>query len=127
AVGSFLEGKVKDGFLFLLFAVVFGSVGFGLLAGVVFGSKRQKRAKALQSAHPDEPWLWREDWAGGRIASSTKSAMLALWVFAAFWNLIADGVFFSIGKELRRGNHMVWVAAIFPLMGIGLLIASIRL
>ena len=45
-----------------------------LLAGVVFGSKRQKRAKALQSAHPDEPWLWREDWTGGRIASGSGEA-----------------------------------------------------
>src|SRR4051812_32067402 len=70
SVESFLQGKIKDGLFFLLFAVVFGGVGFGLLAGVSFGSKFQKRANALKAAHPDEPWRWRADWAEGRIPSS---------------------------------------------------------
>src|SRR5437868_6654694 len=70
AIESLLQGKIKEGFFLIVFALVFGGVGFGLLIGVFFGSKFKKRRTALQIAHPEEPWLWRKDWASGRIAAS---------------------------------------------------------
>ncbi|MDB6124385.1 MAG: hypothetical protein JWQ71_3378 [Pedosphaera sp.] len=126
AIESFLQGKIKDGLFFVLFAVMFGGVGFALLIGIFRGSKSQKRTNALQLAHPDEPWLWREDWASGRIASSNKTTMLFAWGFAAFWNIVSSSVFFAIPKEITKGNYVMLLALLFPLVGIGLLTWAIR-
>lgn len=37
---------------------------------------------ALRARHPDAPWLWREDWASGRVEDSNRGTMVAAWIFA---------------------------------------------
>jgi hypothetical protein len=46
----------------LLFGLLFGGVGFGLLAALFYGRKKQQELERLQGEHPAEPWLWRFDW-----------------------------------------------------------------
>src|SRR5271166_1302377 len=68
----------------LIFGVLFSSVGFGLIFLALFGTKRYVRQQRLQAEHPTEPWLWRADWAQGRVSSNTRTSMIAAWVFAIF-------------------------------------------
>ena len=51
--------------------------GFGLLS--LFYVKKQWRIYQLKKWYPDEPWMWREDWAVGVAKCSTLGAMTALW------------------------------------------------
>lgn len=66
--------------------LLFGGFGFGLLALLLIGRRGRRRELALAQAHPDEPWLWKKEWASGRIRSSSGSLVGPL-VFAAFWNV----------------------------------------
>jgi hypothetical protein len=50
------------------FGCIFGSVGFGLLAGAVFARREaRKLAATAEDAPADEPWKARADWASGQI------------------------------------------------------------
>ncbi|HEY5939593.1 MAG TPA: hypothetical protein VIT87_02150, partial [Gemmatimonadales bacterium] len=76
--------------LFLgLFAITFGGVGFGGIAATLVGRRKVKEQATLEASHPDRPWLWRPDWASGRIIDSSRVTMFTAWLFAAFWNLVS--------------------------------------
>jgi hypothetical protein len=121
-----MAGKLKDGLGLLAIGLVFSGFGFGLLVGLVFAAKAKKRTDAIKAAHPDEPWLWRDDWAAGRIPSADKRSVVTAWTFAVFWNLVSSTVFFILPGELRKGNHKVLVALLFPIVGLGLLALAIQ-
>ncbi|HEX6767440.1 MAG TPA: hypothetical protein VF103_18205 [Polyangiaceae bacterium] len=74
-----------------------GSVGFVLdeLSGA-----RRSRAK---ETHPEEPWLWDEQWAAGRIAYSPLGGAIGLGVMAAFIDFFAFTVFVVALREFSFG------------------------
>lgn len=111
----------------LIFGVVFSGVGFGLIVLAVTGSKWAARQQYLQGEHPSEPWLWREDWACGRVKSRTESNMLMSWIFTIFWNLISWTVaIFALPSAIQQKGAGAYFALLFPAIGIFLLIYSIR-
>lgn len=106
---------------YLLFVILFGGAGFGLMAGGVYGARKAKREEALKALHPDEPWLHDEEWQTGRIRSSTKARFIASAIFAAVWNLISMPlVVFMRDEILDPDNRLALVALSFPAVGIGL-------
>ena len=116
----------QAGFL-SIFALTFGGVGFGGLVVVAAGRRRLIDADARQAQHPDEPWLWRPDWASGVVTDSSKVEMWTAWVFAALWNLIGlpSGVL-GVRAAMREGNRLALIALVFPLIGAGLLAWAVR-
>ena len=122
-----MAGQLKGGLGLLAIGLFFCVVGYGLLVGLFFGLKAKKRTDAIKAAHPDEPWVWRDDWAAGRIPSGNKRSAITAWVFALFWNAISSPVFFLIVPgELRKGNHAALIAIIFPIIGLLLLALAIQ-
>ena len=115
--------------LFLgLFGVTFGGVGFGGIAATLVGRRKLKEQAALEARHPDSPWLWRSDWAAGRIVDSGRATMLAAWIFAAFWNLISLPTgFLGVRSAIQKGQPAALLALLFPLVGVGLLVWAVRL
>ncbi len=110
-----------------LFGLVFSLVGFGLLAAIISGHRQARRRERIEEAHPESPWLWREDWAAGQVRDSQRSAGAALWGFALFWNLIAlPAGFFGVRSALTTGNPGGWMGLLFPLVGLGLVAAAMR-
>ena len=109
----------------LLFGVVFSAIGFGLMSVVVFGSRRYRCDLQQQAEHPSEPWLWRKDWAAGRIPSQTRSNMISAWVMAAFWNAVSAPILFIIPQQAAK-NPAVFIGALFPVAGVYLLVRAIR-
>ena len=105
---------------YLLFALTFGGVGYGLLFFSVRGMRRKSDQIQLEQQHPQEPWCWDEAWAKGEIRSSNKTIMIFSALFALFWNLISSPVWFLLPAEVRGGNWPALLAGIFPLVGIGL-------
>jgi hypothetical protein len=114
--------------LFLaLFGITFGGVGFGGITAALAGRRKLKEQAALEASHPDSPWLWRSDWASGRILDSSRATMFTAWIFAAFWNLISfPSAFFAVRAAAQEGNHAALLALLFPLVGIGLLVWAVR-
>jgi hypothetical protein len=126
AVRKAAAGQGREAAMLGLFALVFCGVGFGLMIGSFFGAQKLKQAHALEQQFPDEPWRWREDWAGGRIISSNRNTMVGAWVFAILWNGISSMMWFVLPQELAKGNYAALLGLIFPAVGLGLLVWAVR-
>jgi hypothetical protein len=128
AVRAASAGDWKQAALFGIFALCFGGVGFAGIAAAVVGRRKAVTAEALRGRHPEAPWLWRDDWASGRIKDTSRGTMLGAWLFAAFWNLVGVAPFLIMGREILGQAKPVAlvVALIFPLIGIGLLVQAVR-
>ena len=111
----------------MMFGVIFTGVGFGLIYLGISAGKWSARQEYLQGEHPSEPWLWREDWAAGRVKSRTETNMVMSWVFTIFWNLISWTVaIFAVPAAIKQKSAGAYFALLFPAIGIYLLIYSIR-
>jgi len=109
----------------LVFGTVFSTIGVGLMFVAVWGGKLLARQQQLQAEHTAEPWLWREEWAQGRIQSKTRGNMIGAWVFAIIWNLVSAPALFLVPREAAR-KPAVYIALLFPIVGVFLLIRAIR-
>jgi hypothetical protein len=85
-----------------------------------------RKLESVKAAHPDEPWMWRDDWAQGRVHSQTKFNMISAWGFAALWNLVSAPVLVFVHPAKIQHEPKLLIALIFPLAGMGLLIRAIR-
>ena len=111
----------------LMFGVIFSGIGFGLIFLALAGQKWFKRQQYLQGQHPTEPWLWREDWASGRVKSRTESNMVMSWIFTIFWNLISWSIaIFALPAAVTQKGPAAYFMLLFPAVGIFLLVYSIR-
>jgi Protein of unknown function (DUF3592) len=107
-----------------IFVVVFGGVGLGLLIAA-WRAPKEKDTSAPQYA--DRPWLLNDDWQTATIRSGSRASMWGAWIFAALWNAISAPIPFLAWREIvERHNYLVFIALLFPLVGIGLLIWAIR-
>lgn len=102
--------------------LVFGGVGAGLVVLAVFGLRGLYRQKAERAVRPDQPWLWRKEWASGRIPGAGRGGLVALWLFAAVWNGISAPAIFLVPGQVARGEAepLAYLAFLFPLVGLGL-------
>lgn len=111
----------------MMFGVIFSGIGFGLMYLALTGSKRYARMQYLQGEHPTEPWLWRADWAAGRVQSRTQGNAIVIWVGAIFWNLISWSVaIFAVPSAVKQKGPAAYFALLFPAIGIFLLVYAIR-
>lgn len=104
--------------------------GGGSIALIVSGGRAAGRRHAIQAqteaAHPDEPWLWRQDWASGRIAGGRPPIALA--VIAVLWNAFVWKV--VAAEPLRVILERKWDLLPFQilpavLIGVGLHLARV--
>ena len=91
----------------------------------VFGARKAKQQQALETQHPSEPWVYREEWARGEVKSTGKAALVFVGAFAILWNAISGAVFFGILAQPNHGNA-IYLVLIFPLVGVVLLVWAIR-
>ena len=110
-----------------MFGTIFSGIGFGFMFLAIAGNRKYSRKLRVRAEHPAEPWLWRDDWAAGRVKSNTKGSMVTAWVFAIFWNLIfCPLTIFALPNALREKVASAYFLLIFPAAGIFLLIYAIR-
>jgi hypothetical protein len=120
-------GVWRDAIFLGIGALTFGGVGFGGLAGMRVAYRRMKEAETLQALHPKEPWLWRRDWASGRIEDTTQDTLLAAWIFATLWNLVSlPSGYLGVRAALYEGKPAAFMALLFPLAGMWLLVRAIK-
>ena len=101
---------------------LFTAVGAGIMLAAVYGRRKLREHAELARLRPEQPWMWRADWAKGRIESDSKAAMYFAWGFAGLWNSIA-WVSAIAGWDQLEGmtDPRLLLLAIFPLVGLGLL------
>lgn len=105
-----------------LFAVVFGGVGFGLMAGTIYAFTSEQQHQKLAVEHPEEPWAWKEDWVKGQIRDSNLATLIGVAAFAALWNVISFPIAgLMVSEMFENGNWLIAIALLFPLIGVGLL------
>ena len=103
----------------MVFVLSFGGAGLGLLIGGFIAHRKQRAEAALAAAHPESPWMWKADWAAGRIVSSSKATMLAALAMAFFWNAISSPLWFVLpGEIIDKGNRMALLGLFFPAVGL---------
>jgi hypothetical protein len=123
--------KLVDGdggaqnWLFLPFGLVFCGIGFGLIYAAIYGGRILKKQQREQAEHPSEPWLWRDDWAQGRVQGSMRSGMVGAWIFAVLWNMVSVPVLIFLPQQAAR-KPIAYVGLVFPLVGAILLVRAIR-
>lgn len=109
-----------------IFVVCFGLVGFGLLAGALFGYRGGRRIEARAKDRPGEPWLWREDWANGAIRTGNRLRAGFIVLFAVLWNAMSWGIaILAVPKVLKEGGPALLVL-LFPAIGVGLAAWAVR-
>ncbi len=116
----------RDVALLGIAGLAFAVAGFGLLTAAVVGRKKLQQQEALRRLHPDAPWMWRQDWAQGRVASATESNMVIAWIFAALWNLVSAPILLLGILDKVKEDPKVAIALLFPAVGIGLLVWAVR-
>jgi hypothetical protein len=127
ALRRFGEGKGTDALGLGAFGLVFAGVGFGGLLALRAGARIARQREEAEVRHPDAPWLWRDDWAAGRVFDINRSTAAGLWGFALLWNLIAlPAAFFGLRETLAKDNPAGWLALLFPAVGVGLIVAAGR-
>jgi hypothetical protein len=128
ALATFNDGDTPQALIMVVAALVFGGAGLAVLLLSHAGFRAEARAEAMRAAHPDEPWLWREDWAKGSVKSSRKATVWFLWGFGILWNLICIPLVVFLPEEiLEKGNMAALLGLLFPIVGIGVIIAAIRM
>jgi hypothetical protein len=108
-------------------AVAFGMAGFGLILGALWGHKRVEQNEVLRERHPDQPWMWKPEWAARRISDQSRGAAVLLWAFALLWNAIASPALVFIPHEIERGHKIAALGFLFPLVGVVLLANAMRM
>ncbi len=96
----------------------------GGLIALIFGIHAKKQALIISAAKTDDekPWLKRKDWADGRITSSSRKAVLLLWIFVAFWCGISGAIsLLVVPPQLNQGNHVALIALILPVIGLAMI------
>jgi hypothetical protein len=81
----------------------------------------------LRTAHPNQPWLWRADWAAGEIHSSPKVRAIFFVLLAIFWNFCTFMALSSLRTNIdpNRAKISAWLM-LFPLLGIVILFIAMR-
>lgn len=126
-VRKLLTDDWKDGAFLTAFGLVFACAGFGIMAATIYGSGLAKRKDARKTAHPDEPWLWNAEWAGGRIRGEGKGTMVSAWVFAGIWNAISAPLLVMVLREVReKNNTLALLGLAFPVIGAALAVWAIK-
>ncbi|HEY5344776.1 MAG TPA: hypothetical protein VIK62_00360 [Verrucomicrobiae bacterium] len=112
----------------LIFGGFFLVMALAVVISVVQGIRKMAK---LESTPPppreDKPWLKRPDWAAGKIKSTAGAQVKLFAIMAvAFCGIGGLAAFAALPKELHNGNYKALLVLIFPAIGIGFLIAIVR-
>lgn len=111
----------------LVFVIMFGGVGLIMMLAAIYGGKKVEQETQTAMQFPDEPWRWKKEWQTGVIKAHMAAAAGFMWFFAIVWNAVSFPIaFFVLPEEIIKGNYVVLFVLLFPLVGLGLLIAAIK-
>jgi hypothetical protein len=84
------------------------------------GSIREMNRKQLKSRHPDAPWMWKQDWAHGRIRCQSAAQNVLAWIMAVSWNAFMWTLLVKLWADQEK-RIFVKVILLFCAVGLVLL------
>jgi hypothetical protein len=114
-----LQSGEKNAHIGVIVGSVFLIVSIAMLIGLFYGAKRSKAVREKRAEHPDQPWLWRADWAEGIVRCEGKVTVWAVCGFALVWNVISWGAVVAMWADLFSGKEKgVYFVLLFPFVGL---------
>ncbi len=111
----------------MLFPILFGGIGFGIMAFTVVGGRSIKKEEKFKKENPDREWQAVKKWQSNRLECNNKGMMWFTVFFATFWCLVSSPIIFIVPEEvIDKQNYAALLGLIFPLVGIGLAIWAVR-
>lgn len=111
---------------FELLGMVAASIGFVALIFGISAKREAIKAAGAGTEAEEKPWLGRRDWASGRIGSSSKKAVLLLWIFVFFWCFGSAAISLAVVPwQWHQGNRAVLMALVFPVIGLALIVFAV--
>ena len=108
----------------LIFVVVFGGVGGGL---IFFAWRAPKKHDENEAQLAAEPWRLNDKWQAASVGSNSRAAMIGAWIFAVLWSAISAPLPFAVVNEVSdKQNYAALLGLLFPIVGVGLLAWAIR-
>lgn len=101
---------------------VFVVAGLALIFGAIAISGALAESVQLKQRHPDQPWMWRRDWAANAVNDQGALGVSLFWIFAIIWNLISLPMAFAFPWREVRSSPIVIVPFLFPAIGVLMLI-----
>ena len=112
----------------MIFPVVFGGAGTGIVLAGVHGRRLAQERHRLQAQYPEQPWRWYPQWNDGVVQAETGKGLWVAGLFTLVWNLISLPLPFLLWDEITvRGNHAALLGLLFPVVGMGLVVWTVRL
>jgi hypothetical protein len=99
-------------------------VGLLMMAAARGVFNAQTRLAAAKSNYPDQPWMWRPDWAAGRAPGLASKSLVLTWTATIFWNAISwAGAYSTFTKPARADQRFIHLfLSVFVVVGAGLLV-----
>ncbi len=111
----------------LIAAALLGLIGFGILGAVIIQWKPMTETDRLRAAHPDQQWLWRSDWAAGRVDDSNRRKMRLLWLFSILWTVLSSPFLFFVPKDvIMNHDYPALLVLVFPAASIGWIFLALK-
>lgn len=108
------------------FGAVFATIPLGVIALMVIGAKRKKKAQSIRSAHRENPWLSKKEWVEGRIRSGPRAPVFSIWAFSlAFSGFCIPIILNFLSLDGDKGVAAVVFGGLFILAACGLLYVAI--
>lgn len=98
-------------------------VGLAIMFGALVVTRATAESFELRRRYPDQPWMWRRDWAANAINDHGALWVGMMWVFALIWNLISTPLLFVFPWREVRNSPIVVLPFLFPTIGVLLLIS----
>ena len=122
-----LHDEVGSGFTMkkqMAMTLLSAAAACGGFIALIFGINAKKmaiKAGPQKSVDEEKPWRKRKDWAAGRITSSSRKAVLILWIFVVFWCVASAAISLAVvPQQLHQGNRAALIALIFPVIGLAM-------
>jgi hypothetical protein len=125
-LGGHAEGGSGEPWVGAVVGGVFVLAGGGIVALGIYAGRESSRQALLVEQHPDAPWMWKPEWAAGRIEGAGRAGVVAMWIFAAIWNGISWPIAPKLVEEFERGEQMALLFGLFPVLGVVLVGLAIR-
>jgi len=122
----FIEGNYRDIAFAAPFGFAFGGIGINLLLNYFSSRAAARHMTEARALHKNAPWMWRKDWADGKIKPRIRGWLKFVWYFAFLWNCISFPIAMMIPKAMEKGGGEVFLLCLFPAVGLALLAWAIE-
>ena len=136
AVGVFMlwlavqgPGTADTGQIVMFLAgLAFTALGFSLIAFAQRAGRVSRKLQEAKDRYPAMPWMWRDDWAAGRVTDGNAGGSFSVWMFTLIWNLISWTLIAALLSPFRANQlpSGALFVLLFPLIGIAMLLAAVR-